>query len=250
MALVVSLLLSLLLPASSFSLGAAASPRVRISSPVMGMDFVELRKVLTPADNKDSLRNSLGLQPLCWGAYTLAAPAQSAQLLFGVATCGWSLTLTRALAMLHVLVGAQICRSDDTSAMSASVVLFGGWALLLKGAIGAGTVGVAAWQPTLWCALCALFAAARLGITASGAVFCGSWAALLLGPVLFVKMLALPLIPRVFQKEAGGTAAAAAPKPKPAAKPKPKPSSAKSTPAPPAAPPGYRYDAWGRLVVA
>jgi len=271
-AFLLTVLLSLVFQVSTFkaplaarSFGTVKAPSVARarSSPTatMGMSYVELRKVLIPADNDNSERNAFGLQPLIWGACTLTAPVTCTKFFFGLTPSGWVLTLTRALAMLHMLVGASICRNADRDmTLATSFVLFGGWAMLLKGAINAGTVGIVAWNGFIWCCLCALAAAARLGVTASGAVFTTSWAALLLGP-LFVKPMALPMISASFfaSKGAGGAAAkptpkaaakpkAAAAKPKPAAKPAAKP----ATPKPPAtpAPAGYKYDPWGRLVIA
>ena len=50
----------------------------------MGMEYDKLREIILPADNKDTFRNALGLQPLIWGVYTTLRPVNSVTMFLGV----------------------------------------------------------------------------------------------------------------------------------------------------------------------
>ena len=102
----------------------------------------------------------------------------------------------------------------------------------------------------------ALVAARRLGFSTSGLLFAGSWGALL-QTSLFAKVLALPMLPFLISRDGAAKPAAAKPAAaKPAAA---KPAAAKPAAAKPApkknvvptspAPPGFKYDSFGTLIV-
>ena len=229
-------------------------------TPVVQMDgakFADLRQSLLPADGSDSLRNRFGLQPFIWGLYTLIVPANSMREFLGVATgiTGTTLTLVRALAMSHMLLGVSMCKSDsDANAASTALCFFGGWALLLKGALAAKSVGLVANLALYWCSAMALFAVRSVGgLSASSLVFFTTWGTLVVQTALLpLKFAGLTLVPKFAMS---GGAKAAAPKPKPAAKPAAaSPAATKPAPKPAApqkpAPPGYKYDAFGTLIIA
>ena len=98
----------------AFSWQAAVAPRPAVRGSVqhalpraapavaMGMEYDKLREVLLPADNQDTFRNALGLQPFVWGLYSTLKPAQSASMFLGITVLsGLSLTLFKLVAMMH-----------------------------------------------------------------------------------------------------------------------------------------------------
>ena len=122
-----------------------------------------------------------------------------------------------------------------------------------------------------WCAAMALFAARSVGFSASGLVFLSTWGSLIQTALLPLKLCGLTLIPKFFTPGGGAATSKSAAKPAAAkaaaAKGAKKPSAAKtpakaasvtpSEPAPqvnlnkmPQAADGYKYDQWGRLIVA
>ena len=151
----------------------------------------------------------------------------------------------------HIVTGAQMCSDDESKAATTGMLLFAGWALLLRSAVAAGTLGAVARTSGWWCTAMALVAARRLGFSTSGLLFAGSWGALL-QTSLFAKVLALPMLPFLISRDGAVKPAAAKPaaaKPaaaKPAAaKPAPKKNVVPTTPAPP----GFKYDSFGTLIV-
>ena len=150
----------------------------------------------------------------------------------------------------HIVTGAQMCSDDESKAATTGMLLFAGWALLLRSAVAAGTLGAVARTSGWWCTAMALVAARRLGFSTSGLLFAGSWGALL-QTSLFAKVLALPMLPFLISRDGAAKPAAAKPaaaKPaaaKPAAKPAPKKNVVPTTPAPP----GFKYDSFGTLIV-
>ena len=239
-------------------LAVRATPALRLdvprAAPAMGMEYDKLREVVLPADNKDTFRNALGLQPFVWGLYTTLQPAQSASMFLGITVSGLSLTLFKGVAAMMIVTGAQMCRDEEPKAATTGLLLFAGWALLLRSALGAGTVGAAALSSVWWCTTMALVSARKLGFSTSGLLFVLSWGALL-QTSLFAKVWALPLLPFLFSR-VGGAPKPAAAKPaaaKPEATPSAtKPEAKKSPPSPPSppAPPGFTYDNFGVLIVA
>ena len=141
------------------------------------------------------------------------------------------------------------------------MLLFAGWALLLRSAVAAGTLGAVARTSGWWCTAMALVAARRLGFSTSGLLFAGSWGALL-QTSLFAKVLALPMLPFLISRDGAVKPAAAKPAAAKPAAAKPaaaKPAAAKPAAAKPApkknvvpttpAPPGFKYDSFGTLIV-
>ena len=160
----------------------------------------------------------------------------------------------------HIVTGAQMCRDEESKAATTGMLLFAGWALLLRSAVAAGTLGAVARTSGWWCTAMALVAARKLGFSTSGMLFAGSWGALL-QTSLFAKVLALPMLPFLISRDGAAKPAAAKPaaakpaaaKPaaakaaaaKPAAKPAAKKAVVPTTPAPP----GFKYDSFGTLIV-
>lgn len=219
----------------------------------MKMEFANLRKTVLPSDGKDTLRNMLGGQPFLFGVYTLVAPANAMSAVAGLTCTGPSLMLARGLAMTHLLLGAKMCKESNEADMAAmALALYGGWAVILQGGLTSGLGGHATRTALCWCVGMALIAVRRLGLSASGLVFLISWSALFQS-ALGVKALAAPLLPFLFSIDAKPSI-----KPKTSAKPAAKgtanPAKTKPAAKPAAqpkvlAPPGYKYDAWGRLSV-
>ena len=216
----------------------------------MAMEYDKLRETLLPADNKDTFRNALGLQPFVWGLYSTIKPAQSASMFLGVTVLnGLSLTLFKLVAMMHIVTGAQMCRDEESKAATTGMLLFAGWAVLLRSAVAAGTLGAVARTSGWWCTAMALTAARRLGFSTSGLIFAGSWTSLL-QTSLFTKVFALPMLPFLISREtpkaAPKAAARAAAKPVGKAAPTKQGNIVPTRPAPP----GYRYDSFGTLIVS
>jgi hypothetical protein len=241
----------------AFHLSMAPHPNpYRARHPVtMKMEFANLRKTVLPSDGKDTLRNMLGGQPFLFGVYTLVAPTNAMSAVAGLACSGSSLMLARGLAMTHLLLGAKMCKeSDESDTAATALALYGGWAVILQGGLASGIGGHATRTALCWCVGMALIAVRRLGLSASGLVFVTSWSALLQS-VLGVKALAAPLVPFLFSTDSkAGTKPKAKASAKPAAKGTANPAKTKPAAKPAAqpkvpAPPGYKYDAWGRLSV-
>ena len=305
----------------AFSWQAAVAPRPAVRGSVqrvlpraapavaMAMEYDKLRETLMPADNQDTFRNALGLQPFIWGIYSSLKPAQSASMFLGVtALSGLTLTLFKLVAMMHnryveirgfgpftrqrqiklrapaclgrsrpigryvparwpnrlrlshtsrhIVTGAQMCRDEESKAATTGMLLFAGWALLLRSAVAAGTLGAVARTSGWWCTAMALVAARKLGFSTSGLLFAGSWTALL-QTSLFAKVLALPMLPFLISRDGAAKPKPAAAKPaaanpagaKPAgAKPVAKAAPKNVVPTTPA-PPGFKYDSFGTLIV-
>ena len=238
----------------AFSWQAAVAPRptVRHALPrpapavAMAMEYDKLRETLLPADNKDTFRNALGLQPFVWGVYSTIKPAQSASMFLGVTVLnGLSLTLFKLVAMMHIVTGAQMCRDEESKAATTGMLLFAGWAVLLRSAVAAGTLGAVARTSGWWCTAMALTAARRLGFSTSGLIFAGSWTSLL-QTSLFTKVFALPVLPFLISREIPKAAPKAAAKPAGKAAPTKQGNIVPTRPAPP----GYRYDSFGTLIVS
>ena len=128
----------------------------------------------------------------------------------------------------------------DTTGM----LLFAGWAVLLRSAVAAGTLGAVARTSGWWCTAMALTAARRLGFSTSGLIFAGSWTSLL-QTSLFTKVFALPMLPFLISREVPKAAPKAAAKPAGKAAPTKQGNIVPTRPAPP----GYRYDSFGTLIV-
>lgn len=172
------------------------------------------------------------------------------------ALSGLTLTLFKLVAMMHIVTGAQMCRDEESKAATTGMLLFAGWALLLRSAVAAGTLGAVARTSGWWCTAMALVAARKLGFSTSGLLFAGSWTALL-QTSLFAKVLALPMLPFLISRDGAAKPKPAAAKPaaakpagaKPAgAKPVAKAAPKNVVPTTPA-PPGFKYDSFGTLIV-
>ena len=153
-----------------------------------------------------------------------------------------------------------MCRDEESKAATTGMLLFAGWALLLRSAVAAGTLGAVARTSGWWCTAMALVAARKLGFSTSGLLFAGSWSALL-QTSLFAKVLALPMLPFLISRDDAAKPAAAKPAAAKPAAAKPaaaKPAAAKAAAKPAAkkavvpttpAPPGFKYDSFGTLIV-
>jgi len=115
----------------AFSWQAALVPRPAVRGSVlpraaptvaMAMEYDKLREALLPADNKDTFRNALGLQPLVWGLYSTLKPAQSASMFLGITVLsGLSLTLFKLVAMMHTTMWrTEALANSPSSARSGS----------------------------------------------------------------------------------------------------------------------------------
>lgn len=106
-------------PAVRGSVLPRAAPRPTVA---MAMEYDKLREALLPADNKDTFRNALGLQPFVWGLYSTLKPAQSASMFLGITVLsGLSLTLFKLVAMMHTAMWkTEASANSPASARSGS----------------------------------------------------------------------------------------------------------------------------------
>ena len=115
-----------------------------------------LREVIMPPEktNDKTLRNVIGVPLFVGGVATALVPSYAAELFnlnLGVkATSAVAISLLRGLAVTNVLLGTRVLRDDDKNAAATGLVLLGGWAVLLRRALAAGTVGGTIARTALW----------------------------------------------------------------------------------------------------